>query len=207
VTPALRSGESPPGLTLLLRPWDARDIPQLLAIYRDPAMRPGSRNFIETEQDACRWLEVQQHGWADGHRLAFAVLDSEPGGESGRVLGNVVLKGWQTGRDAAEVGYWTAAAARNRGIASHAVRILTAWAFENFGARGLRRIELLHQQDNLASCRVAQKTGYVLAELLPADPPAFPSPGHLHVRHSEADPSSAAARESTQPEAVRHHED
>jgi L-amino acid N-acyltransferase YncA len=73
--------------------------------------------------------------------------------------------------------------ARNRGVASHAVEMLTTWAFESFGAAGLRRIELLHQQDNLASCRVAQKSGYALTGVLPADPPAFPVDGHLHTRY------------------------
>jgi RimJ/RimL family protein N-acetyltransferase len=84
----------------------------------------------------------------------------------------------------AEVGYWTAATERNRGIASQAVELLTTWAFENFGAQGLQRLELLHQQDNLASCRVAQQSGYALVKLLPAEPPAFPSHGHLHVREA-----------------------
>jgi RimJ/RimL family protein N-acetyltransferase len=180
----LRSGASVPRPTLLLRPWNAGDIPQLLDIYSNPAQRQSARNPIVTEEDAYRWLEVQQRGWADGHRLSFAVLDSEVGDESGRVLGNIALKGWQPGKAAAEVGYWTAAAVRNRGIATWAVAMLTAWAFENFGAQGLQRLELLHQQHNLASCRVAQKSGYALIDVLPADPPAFPSPGHLHVRYA-----------------------
>jgi RimJ/RimL family protein N-acetyltransferase len=182
----LRSAESGHGLALLLRPWGAQDIPGLLDIYRDPVMRQSSRNPILTEPDAIRWLEVQQHGWTDGGRLSFAVLDGERGNEAGRVLGNVVLKGWQAGSDVAEVGYWTAAAARNRGIASQAVEMLTAWAFESFGARGLQRVELLHQEDNLASCRVAQKSGYALIDVLPAEPPAFPAAGHRHARYSPA---------------------
>lgn len=206
MTLVLRPAEDVPGRTLLLRPWNVGDIPQLLAIYRDPAMFQSSRSPIATEQDAFRWLDMQQRDWTDGRRLAFAVLDSEPGGESGRVLGNVVLKGWQAGRDAAEVGYWTAATERNRGIASQAVTILTTWAFETFGAQGLERIDLLHEQDNLASCRVAQKSGYAFIEVLPADPPSFPSPGHLHARYRD-EPSSAVTRESAQPEAVGHHED
>lgn len=153
----IRSDVTGLGLRLLLRPWDTRDIPRLLDVYRDPVTRQSSRNPITTEQDARRWLEGQRQGWLDGRRLSFAVLGSE---------------------------YWTAPSARNRGTASEAVKLLTAWAFENFGAHGLRRIELLHQQDNLASCRVAQKSGYALIEVLPADPPAFPLPGHLHVRYS-----------------------
>ena len=183
VTVVLRSAESGHGLALLLRPWDAHDIPHLLDIFCDPVMRQSWRNPIVTELDASRWLNVQQRGWTDGGRLSFAVLDSERGNEPGSVLGNVVLKGWTAGSDVAEVGYWTAAAARNRGIASQAVEMLTAWAFESFGAQGLQRVELLHQEDNLASCRVAQKSGYALIDVLPADPPIFPAPGHLHARY------------------------
>jgi len=173
-----------PGRTLLLRPWDSGDIPELLDIYRDPVMRQSSRNPIVTEQHARRWLEAQRQGWTDGRRRSFAVRAIEPGDESGRVVGNVVLKGCQAGKGAAEVGYWTAVTARNRGIASQAVDLLTAWAFETFGPLGLQRLELLHQQDNFASCRVAQKSGYALIAVLPAEPPAFPSAGHLHVRES-----------------------
>jgi hypothetical protein len=103
VTPVLPSGEGVPGPTLLLRPSDTGDIPQVLDIYTDPVMRQSWQNPLVTEQDVRRWLEVQQQGWADGHRLSFAVLDSE----SGRVLGNVALKGCRAGKDAAEVGYWT----------------------------------------------------------------------------------------------------
>lgn len=127
VTVVLRSGQSAPGLALLLRPWDTQDLSQLLTIYRDPVMLQSSRNPVVTEQDACRWLEVQQQGWADGGRLSFAVLDGEPGSEPGRVLGNVVLKGCRAGSRVAEAGYWTAVAARNRGVASQAVKTLTAW--------------------------------------------------------------------------------
>jgi RimJ/RimL family protein N-acetyltransferase len=183
VTVVIRSADSVHGMALVLRPWSTKDIPCLLDIYRDPVMRQSSRNPVTTEQDACRWLEVQQHGWTDGSRLSFAVLQ-DPGSEPGRVLGNVVLKECVAGNDSAEVGYWTAAAARNRGIASQAVKMLTAWAFESFGALGLRRVELLHQEDNGASCRVAQKSGYALIKVLPADPPAFPAAGHLHARYS-----------------------
>lgn len=197
MTAVLRTAGGVPGPTLLLRPWDSGDIPELLDIYRDPVMRQASRNPIITEQRARRWLEVQQQGWTDGRRMSFAVRGIDPGDGSGRLVGNVVLKGCQAGKDGAEVGYWTAAAARNRGIASQAVKLLTAWAFENFGAQGLQRLELLHQQDNLASCRVAQKSGYALITVLPAEPPAFPCPGHLHVREAPGSASITSARLST----------
>jgi RimJ/RimL family protein N-acetyltransferase len=171
---------------LLLRPWCRQDIPDLVDIYRDPVMHGSARNAIMTEQDARRWLDIQQEGWAAGGRLSFAVLDLKSGSGSATVLGHVVLKEYATGQESAEVGYWTAPAARNRGVASQAVEMLTVWAFESFGPQGLQRIALLHQEDNLASCRVAQKSGYALTGVLPADPPAFPADGHLHTRYRTA---------------------
>jgi RimJ/RimL family protein N-acetyltransferase len=184
VAAVLRSDGSGHGLVLLLRPWSAQDIPALLGIYRDPVMRASSRSPLLTEQDARRRLARQQQGWSDGSRLSFAVLEDGGANGAGHVIGGVVLKGFEAGKDTAEVGYWTAAGARNRGVASQALQMLTRWAFDSLGPRGLHRIDLLHQEDNPASCRVARKSGYALVRLLPADPPAFPATGHLHARHS-----------------------
>ncbi|SCF47606.1 MULTISPECIES: GNAT family N-acetyltransferase [unclassified Streptomyces] len=79
-----------------------------------------------------------------------------------------------------EVGYWTAEAARGTGVATRALRALTTHVRDE---TDLRELRLLHQEDNTASCRVAEKSGYVFSRVLPAFPPAFPRDGHLHVRH------------------------
>ena len=180
----LRAAESGRQPALLLRPWGSEDIQDLLEIYRDPVMSTAAGRSIASEEDACRWLERQQTGWADDSRLSFAVLCADAAAARARAVGNVVLKGRSADKDSAEVGYWTAAAARGRGVASAAVVTLTTWAFEVFGPHGLRRIELIHQLDNVASCRVAQKSEYALTGILPAEPPAFPLDGHLHTRYS-----------------------
>lgn len=60
------------------------------------------------------------------------------------------------GRGQAEVGYWTSPWARRRGVATAALRVLTAHALD----RGLERLELLTHWDNPASQRVALAAGY-----------------------------------------------
>jgi hypothetical protein len=39
---------------------------------------------------------------------------------------------------------------------------------------------LVHDLDNLASCRVAGKSGYPFRELSPAKPPLWFTDGHIH---------------------------
>lgn len=92
------------------------------------------------------------------------------------------------GVNVAEVGYWTAAAARGRGVAARAVEALSRWALSTQDVVPLDRLELRHAEDNRASCQVAAKCGYVLHGLLPAAPPTFPTSGHLHVRTANTGP-------------------
>ena len=190
---------------LILRPWRAADIPALAAemsreyptagMWSRPDERPvltalpgGARRRTgpADERDAARWLASQDRGWRDGDRLCFAVL--EPDDAGGCVLaGNVGLKNREeTGRigerETAEIGYWTAVAARGRGVAPAAVRAVTGWVFGAFAGTSLRQVMLVHDVDNLASCRVAEKAGYPFLEFSPANPPHWFTDGHIHVR-------------------------
>ncbi|MFE1349504.1 GNAT family N-acetyltransferase [Streptomyces sp. NPDC058757] len=168
---------------LLLRPWASGDAPALVGVWRDPALRRWTSTTVQDEADAARWVREQERGWASGERFGFAVVEGPAGPEGTEaVVGNVVLKGAVAGAPSAEVGYWTAAHARGRGVASRSLEAVTRWAFDAFGDSGLRRLDLLHQVDNVGSCRVAGKAGYDLDRILPASPPAFPLDGHLHTR-------------------------
>ncbi|MDF3301351.1 GNAT family N-acetyltransferase [Streptomyces tropicalis] len=181
---------------LLLRPWRAADAEELAGLYRDGLLRRWTNAVVEDPAGAARWIEDQRRAWEDGERYAFAVLEDHRAREGGRLAGHVVLKRSGSAPTRAEVGYWTAAHARGRGVAPRALAALTAWAFAGPtgpGGPGLLRLELLHQVDNTASCRVARKCGYALAATLPAAPPEFPGEGHRHVRTRirTADPRSA----------------
>ncbi|MFE9692206.1 GNAT family N-acetyltransferase [Micromonospora sp. NPDC005806] len=165
---------------LVLRPWRGDDVDAVLEAYRDPVLRQWTRFPVTTSAEARAFLRRSRQGWAADRRFSFAVLEATPDGE--RLVANVLLKEVTPGRPQAEVGYWTAAPARGRGVAPRAVDAVSAWAFARFAAGGLTRLELMHQVDNLASCRVAEKSGYAFQEVLPAYPP-FPRDGHRHVRH------------------------
>ncbi|MBY8875770.1 GNAT family N-acetyltransferase [Micromonospora sp. PLK6-60] len=175
----LRAAPTSTAPGLLLRPWRDGDRDALLDAYRDPVLRSWTRYPVTTPAQARAFLRRSRQGWAAGRRFSFAVLEATADGE--RLVANVVLKDVLPGRPYAEVGYWTAAAARGRAVAPRAVDAVSAWAFTRFAAGGLARLELLHQIDNPASCRVAEKSGYAFAEVLPARPP-FPRDGHRHVR-------------------------
>ncbi|MEU2544712.1 GNAT family N-acetyltransferase [Streptomyces roseolus] len=183
-TTTLHVDPTPSAPALVLRPWRAEDVAALVEAFHDPALRHWAGTPVEDEAGGARWVRAQQHGWEAGNRFGFAVLEVRPEAPRGRLTGNVVLKEVASGKPSAEVGYWTAAHARGRSVAPRALGVLTDWAFATFRAEGLGRLELLHQEDNPASCRVAQKTGYEFDRVLPAAPPSFPLDGHLHIRRA-----------------------
>ncbi|MFD8642619.1 GNAT family N-acetyltransferase [Streptomyces zaomyceticus] len=180
----LQVAATPASPALVLRPWRMEDVAALVEMSRDPELRQLASPVVDNDAEGARWVQTQQRGWAAGDRFGFAVLEEQRGSVREQLVGNVVLKEVASGKPAAEVGYWTAAHARGRGVAPRALEALTNWAFDTFEADGLERLELLHQVDNLASCRVAQKSGYDFDSILPAAPPAFPRHGHLHIRRT-----------------------
>jgi RimJ/RimL family protein N-acetyltransferase len=66
-------------------------------------------------------------------------------------------------RRSAEIGYWLGAEYWRRGIATEALRLVTAWAFD---AHGLLRIFAQPFAGNAASRRVLEKAGYQLEGLM-----------------------------------------
>jgi RimJ/RimL family protein N-acetyltransferase len=179
---------------LRLRPWLAADMPELLAAvareYPECGLRsnpdidvPGPQRWTgpRNDADADLWLSGQQRGWDHGDWLSFAVLDAA----QNRVVGHVGLMnrdGGQVGSgERGEISYWTAADARGRGIAPAAVRAVTDWAFSTFGPDRLPRIMLVHDLDNPASCRVADKSAYPFNQFSPAKPPYWFKDGHIHL--------------------------
>ncbi|MET9377490.1 GNAT family N-acetyltransferase [Streptomyces sp. NPDC002992] len=91
----------------------------------ESALRQWASSVADNDADAARWVQAQQQGWAARDRFGFAVLEAQPDSAPEQLVGNVVLKDVTSGKPAAEVGCWTAAHARGRGVAPRALEALT----------------------------------------------------------------------------------
>jgi RimJ/RimL family protein N-acetyltransferase len=136
---------------LVLRPWRMEDAASVEVACQDPDIqhwiplvpRPYTRADAEAFLRDC--LESGEE------RFAFAVADPD----TDEMLGSIDMhvNAMRTG----SIGYWVARDARGQGTCTRALRMLATWALER---RGLERLELITDPDNLASQRVAKKVGF-----------------------------------------------
>ena len=105
---------------LLLRPWRPDDVDAVWAALQDPETRLWNGGGVLTRDDAAA-LVARRADWSSGDHASWAVADRDG------VLASVSLHSIDPVQTDAEIGYWTAAGARGRGIAAMAVEItLTA---------------------------------------------------------------------------------
>jgi RimJ/RimL family protein N-acetyltransferase len=164
-----------------LRPWRDEDIDALIEAYRDPVLRRWTGFLVTDRDEARRWLDVQHHGWRTAERLSFVVEEGSAITGEAQLIANVALKLARREHADAEVGYWTAAPGRGRGIATRALDALSTWTFTTFTASGVASLAGLHDAHNRSSCRVAEKAGYRFVQALSAPGPSSDR-GHLHIR-------------------------
>jgi RimJ/RimL family protein N-acetyltransferase len=144
------------------------------------------------KEEALRWLERQRRRQSEGAGISLAISDPGDGSAVGCV--GLTYRPWpgappsghldpQTGQagllfapDAGllGLGYWVLQAARGRGLASGAVRLLVEWAFT---AAFAQRIEALVDVDNIASKRVLERSGFTQDGRLPG---YLPEPDGRH---------------------------
>jgi RimJ/RimL family protein N-acetyltransferase len=145
--PPLTDGE------VLLRPWTRDDVPAVTAACRDPEIpRWTVVPFEYQEHHAIEFISGREADRAAGRELSFGVVDRDD-----RVLAAIGIANFDWPDLNAEIGYWVAPEARNRGVGTRAVRLLSRWAIEELG---LERIELLANPANEASLRLALRAGY-----------------------------------------------
>jgi RimJ/RimL family protein N-acetyltransferase len=106
-----------------------------------------------TRADAEAYFEHSAKEAAEGRAINLLAVDEED-----RLLGSFGLMELDREPGYGEIGYWVAAEARGRGVATRAVRMLADWAREELG---LTKLEVLPHKDNLPSRRVAEKAGFM----------------------------------------------
>lgn len=140
---------------LELRPWrlDDGDADALHTAGQDPAISHWNLFSVGSRDEARARIErLHARRTAEtGAIWAVAPAGSAAVGLAG--LNDVDLAG-----GSAEVVYWVLPEARGGGIAVAATRALSRWALDELG---LHRLTLCHSTGNPASCRVAEKAGYL----------------------------------------------
>jgi len=114
------------------------------------------------DPEITRWMPLIPRPYTRQDALAFVSgeLDSGPHQFAveldGSLVGSIGLIVDRHGTG--EIGYWCAAEARGRGVATRALRRICVYAFEHLG---MGRVELAVDPDNAPSRRVAEKAGFV----------------------------------------------
>ena len=99
------------------------------------------------------WLAEQVPAFQRATSFAFAIT-----AENGTLLGGCGLDRLDRSNRLGNLGYWVRSSAARQGVATAAVALAREWAFTN---TDLVRLEILVATDNVASRRVAEKSGAV----------------------------------------------
>ena len=139
-----------------LRPWQRDYAPALAERINDRAVA----DFMDMVpqpyliSDALEFIARSRDGWLTGMSTNFAIFVDGIDGATG----GLGVHWNEREHGVAEVGYWVAAGARGRGVATAATRLAARWAFET--APDLERLQLRADEQNAASNRVAEKAGF-----------------------------------------------
>ncbi|HEV7863499.1 MAG TPA: GNAT family N-acetyltransferase, partial [Acidimicrobiia bacterium] len=133
---------------VVLRPWRRADVVTLVGLIDDPEVRRWLSVIPDpyTVDDAEEYIAGTRVELNAGTGVALAIV------ADGRLAGSVGLRLDTLDGGTAEIGYWVTPAARGRGVASAAARLLSDFGL---GPLRLRRVELNAAVGNTASCRVA----------------------------------------------------
>ena len=132
-----------------------RDIPEILIAHQDdPRMHVSfGAERPPSGAELGRQMEREPELRATGARATWTIL--EPGSDVCR--GQVNLHHIDSEHARGELGIWLAPQVRGRGLAQHALRLISGWLF----AGALERVQLLTDPANEAMIRSATAAGFV----------------------------------------------
>jgi RimJ/RimL family protein N-acetyltransferase len=137
-----------------LRPFVAADAPMIERVRTDETINRWMSILPQPAEDFLRWAD---EGRRTGSILVFAVCEEAD---------DMPLGGVATSTDAdlrAGMGYWLLPEGRGRGLATRALRLLSAHLLEETTCE---RCELWVDAGNVTSRRVAERAGYTFEGLL-----------------------------------------
>jgi ribosomal-protein-alanine N-acetyltransferase len=143
-----------------LRLMSEADIPAVVAAVQDPEIPRWTRvPSPYGQEDARLFRRMTTSGLQAGTDLAALIVSAD----DDELLGAVGIHGIDPESGRCSAGYWVTASARGRGVASRALRLLCAYAFDELG---VQRVELWIDPDNKPSLGVAESVGFTREGLL-----------------------------------------
>lgn len=144
---------------LLLRPAQTGDGPALNEALHESVerLRPwmpwarGTLATVEESEENCRQAHAKFILRED---LRFHMY----GRESGRLVGSTGLHRFNFAGGIFEIGYWVRTSESARGYATEATHALTRYAFSALGAR---RVQLFCNAENIFSCAIPRRLGFL----------------------------------------------
>lgn len=142
---------------LMLRPWHLDDVSVLFEVCQDPAIQEFTTIPVPYTRDIAElWIRSSPQKYLEREKISLA------GVLNGELVLSVSLHSIHEFDHVGEIGYWVSSSARGEGLASHAVEMLTDFAF----AIGFRRITAITLPENVASQKTLLKAGFELETVL-----------------------------------------
>ncbi len=142
---------------VILRPWEPSDASFMVEASKDPWVVRYNGPAPAALADALAVIGRIEQSWrtfvAGGSPTgaAFIIVDAL----SGEPAGMCGIDHWSS-TQVAQFGWWLAAGARGRGLATRAAILMTGWLLE----LGAARVFVTIQADNAASAAVARRAGF-----------------------------------------------
>lgn len=140
---------------VLLRPYSAADLADLVAACNDP----DTQRWLDllpqpyTAHDGREFLARTERSWRETSEAFYCITDAA----DGRLLGGCGLDCPEAWAGVGEIGYHVAPWARRRGVATAAARLVAQWGLD---VLGLGRVQILADTRNEGSCGVARRLGF-----------------------------------------------
>jgi RimJ/RimL family protein N-acetyltransferase len=141
-----------------LRQWADEDAPEIMRCCSDPLV-PRYIPIIPMPYSLSDAEQFIERSRTPSDELNLAVA-----GHSGELFGAIGVS-IQTDPSVAEIGYWLAPEARGRGLATRALRLLSAWTLRE---TDIARLQLQTDVENFASQAVATRAGFTREAVLRA---------------------------------------